>query len=1092
MNITISSRNGSTVSLWASTSATTIKFVNCQDITISGLKFIAGGGFLNFINTSDGLSIKGCSFVVESSLSSPITSMVILENVTDNVHICLTNLTSLYAQGNSMCMLIEDSTFTNSNTTALTINIDKDATDNDIVLRNCHFHNNWVHMTVSIRAAHNSIAIIGTVFSEGALHIDINTPGVAIATNTIKFTSCEFCNHNSHSAVIEYDQHDIYDAISMSFVRCNFSNNTGEVVSTVNAQVSPKNIYVGKVRTILIFENCYWTNNYIRNNGPGATIRTEVPVKFCGNNVISSSHYQTSLAVMGTIVYFEGNFTISRGGPVLFGGGIYLTSSSVLRLLRDVVMIINDTKAQYGGGIYRDSLLPYSGLSNNDTCIFDFDNDSNPEIYFNNTSASISGDAIFLKKFCIIPYNLFPNLNRTKVDEMNSSPYTFKVTMADSNAVILGQPLAFNIVSKNTIGKPTVTIATASLDCLSVKTNQATVFAFTNGTDFHTDLRLLGPSNASDICPENCRLTMYTSSQPFITTTLYVNITQCPLGYTYNEDDQHCVCINSVSEITCVKRFGKVCIKEGYWYGYVGRDDNDNDLYSAEFCSSNQCKKCSTDSPICSSGFCLLPPKEEDQCENGYAGPYCSICSLDAVLGYEGILCIPRAQCHAWSKVLLVTLYVIFWVTIIVLFIGLLKLGLHIRCDYLYSYIYYFGAVPNVLKSIHQPVLEGYVNIISGMIQLNPRFLGYLPLCFIPHLSHIQYAALSYINPFLMIATLLITTQLAKRYKMFYLSKNSSLYGLCTVLLLTFASLNEASLAILRPIVLSKKAFVFTQPNITYFDCTHHLPYAIMAILIEVFFLIPFTFLLLFSPCLSRWINFVRIKPILDNFQSCFHDNMRGMGGFYFLGRLIFMFVSLMQPHSPYKESTNILIAVLMLFVITILQPYKNKALNYLDGFMLLNLVVLQILVFYSWDSQDKGLYYSSIVVIYILILLASLYGAVLLVVCSLLLLWKRGRCWYMKPEALRELMTQLKDKYLMKKSYEPISMDGILLTKKYDGSKYRDSVLGLLHDDDDDNRSISGTPTKLQMRRWKALETVDEEDARHSLPTSSVVSITY
>lgn len=563
-----------------------------------------------------------------------------------------------------------------------------------------------------------------------------------------------------------------------------------------------------------------------------------------------------------------------------------------------------------------------------------------------------------------------------------------------------------------------------------------------------------------------------------------MDIVQCRLGYIYSNRSRGCICSTrapsnvSSASFTCNIRSGTACIKRGYWFGHI----DSTELYSIAFCFTDQCIEECNQTSNCPDGFCKLPLHEEMQCKDGHAGPYCSICSSDTIVGFDGIRCIPRSHCHAWNVVLLTVLFLITWVAIIVLFVISLKLDLRIGCHYLYSFIYYFSVAPYILRSVHQPVLEEYVNVISGMIQLHPRALGYLPLCSIPGLNHIQHAALNYINPLLMIATLVVTVQLAKRYKVFYVSHNSSLYGLCTVVLLTFTSLNETSLTIIRPVVLSTKNFVFTQPNITYFDRTKHLPYALAAIMVEVFFLIPFTCLLLFSPYLSRWINFVRIKPILDNFQNCFHDNMRGMGGFYFLGRLVFAILKL--PSLDTKIVT-LLISVLMLFVIATLQPYKTRILNYIDGFMLLNLTVLQTVVYISWA---KALHTVAVVMIYILVTLASSYGVALLLLCVLRLLWRRGKCMCMKPEALKELIVQFKEKYLTKKPHDADDDDLTsyihggrrMLVRKYNASQFRDSILGLLPSDDD-------LPSHEVITNYSS--TVNR-DAVPSTPTSSVVSI--
>ena len=82
-----------------------------------------------------------------------------------------------------------------------------------------------------------------------------------------------------------------------------------------------------------------------------------------------------------------------------------------------------------------------------------------------------------------------------------------------------------------------------------------------------------------------------------------------------------------------------------------------------------------------------------------------------------------------------------------------------------------------------------------------------------------------------------------------------------------------------------------------------------------------------------------RFVPLLDAFQSSYKDKMRFIAGIYFLYRVLafitYMYSEIVPP---------VLLAVLILGIHSILQPYKSRQHNVIDAFIFLNITIINCL----------------------------------------------------------------------------------------------------------------------------------------------------
>ena len=133
-----------------------------------------------------------------------------------------------------------------------------------------------------------------------------------------------------------------------------------------------------------------------------------------------------------------------------------------------------------------------------------------------------------------------------------------------------------------------------------------------------------------------------------------------------------------------------------------------------------------------------------------------------------------------------------------------------------------------------------------------------------------------------------------------------------------------------------------------------HFFYAIPAILCTTFLVVlPPLFLLLYPliphllflcrlnehPVVNRTLQILcinRLLPLFDSFQSCYKDKMRFYAGLYFLYRvaafLAYMHSEILPP---------VFLAVLILGIHSVLQPYKSWKYNAIDGLIFLDIAII-------------------------------------------------------------------------------------------------------------------------------------------------------
>jgi len=150
-----------------------------------------------------------------------------------------------------------------------------------------------------------------------------------------------------------------------------------------------------------------------------------------------------------------------------------------------------------------------------------------------------------------------------------------------------------------------------------------------------------------------------------------------------------------------------------------------------------------------------------------------------------------------------------------------------------------------------------------------------------------------------------------------------------------------------------------------------HLPYVLIAILCTLLIVVGLPLLLLLEPFLNQKINFIRIKPLLDQFQGCYKDKYRSFSAYYMICRLIIILIIIANPlNNDSSQYLLITFTSLLACIHFILRPYGSNTLNVFDGLMLQMMIVVSMVPLIDTYDPDLLLSFVFVLVILPLILL--------------------------------------------------------------------------------------------------------------------------
>ena len=723
----------------------------------------------------------------------------------------------------------------------------------------------------------------------------------------------------------------------------------------------PGNQYdIEKMHAEAKLRNCSFTENtnsgYFRNiNAVGALALTSGELVISGVTVFESN-YGTALLMKGlsrsTItgqVTFKDNFGLNGGAiHIVSGSHIFFNATANVQFTENHAVV-------RGGAVYSPAVLETYGTPQV-PCLFRFHkgvNTHNISVTFENNTASSSNQTIFIgnpsqcnETILFKEFTYKPNIsNQVQTATKNITFTTMPQMVNNTLTVMLGEEFSLNptvtdFFGQNSTGFGYIALLSkesshSDINFTLVGPSSLGINSYTqNISHFITGPNVTHASLALELIFE--RVINYKTGSREVS----VELVSCKTGFNYSAITRKCECVISKS-IICHRT--KVCIQYGYWYDNVSKITipcpTRNCGYSNGHCppSTEECPR--------SPGYCTIT-SPDDVCMEG-AGQYlCSGCKEGYAFNFGAFHCVSNSTCKPQNTFFIMFLVVTYSLLFIVVLLIALTLQLQVGSGFMYGVVYYFSVLVLFTDtSIKDPNLLNFADVSVSLTQLDPRVIvAPLPICFAKGMNPLHHLMLHYITPVFIISVVTAIVYLS-RYcrcpRRISLAENSPIHAICLLILFSYTSFSRTSLLVLRPMVIGGSVKVQAVPDIGYFDPEHHLPFALVALFVECFITLPTCFLLILAPCLSRKLNFVklRLKPIVDEFQACYRPECRWFAGFYFLARELMFLASIIPQHNLVVQC----LSAITLLIHTSFQPYKKRWLNILDTILLMDIGLLSV-----------------------------------------------------------------------------------------------------------------------------------------------------
>ena len=708
----------------------------------------------------------------------------------------------------------------------------------------------------------------------------------------------------------------------------------------------------------------FYNNKAIQNGGTGYLnshcvflLEQNVKVMFDNNKALYGG--ALCIDIMTKFIVRGNSTTLFSNNLAIEGGGALQVLNDSRITLQDHISIkfVNNT-AQYGGAVFLDTTAVMINSSDNNC------------MDFTNNIAKILGNSAYQdeSEFCTSSndscFNRTMGINHEFVD---TPPIKLKfndpaICIDNSSTqqcdsyfitnIMLGKSILMPACVLNYYNQPVDSIQfivqiETNLNYLINGPKQVVISC----NDTFEKISIIGDQSLSNSTNYTITITLNTalySDWKQISVKLIIGLSPCHPGFWQYPNSLGCECYKNASDIVFCSGSNST-IKRGYWFGSVTGKP------TVTFCPINYCNFtcCET-----TNGYYHLSPVRVDQCGSHRSGTACGNCEEGYTLSFDSVECINVKNCTTGKTILVLALILLYWVAIITSVFSIMHFKIGI--GYLYAITYYYSVVDLLLNQnlYLSSALNTTINVMSSIAKITPQFLG--KLCLITNMSGIDQQFIHYIHPIAVSVFLVMITVLARRSRRLshFISKGI-IHVICCLLLLSYTSLATTSLLLMRPLIFHDvdKVYAYVSPDIEYFH-GRHLAYAIVAVLFTIVIVIGLPLLLASEPFLNSKINFIKIKSLLDQFQSCYKDKYRCFAAYYMICRLVIITIIIANSSNNFVFQYLLITAcVAMALIHHSLRPYSSSLLNVFDGVILHFLVLVSVSpLVESFDSFDSNL----------------------------------------------------------------------------------------------------------------------------------------
>ena len=722
-------------------------------------------------------------------------------------------------------------------------------------------------------------------------------------------------------------------------------------------------------------------NNTANGNGGAMYIIKNCIINFEGSS--KAIFYNNTADINGgamhidlySIAKFKENANVTfANNKANLGGSTYIKSSQILIQGNASVIFTNNTALQDGGAMYL-----------NEHSNFTYHSNSNVDFYYN--TAKDYGGAIYVLLF----KNSSININSSDSNFKNNTAGTIQKALyinipksCDHSCVYSNVKIANNAnfllttsPSKLILHKPAQCINGNDKDCNSYYINNimlgqeimfdACVLDYydqpTKAAEFlvtgmnHEDYNISGPNYITISCNHmtqaisitgslrsnnsynySMTISLYvvrTSESKTISVNLILGLSQCHPGFQYLSESKKCECYDTKNIISCPSS-NTSTIKRGYWFGSVDGKP------TVTFCPNDYCNFTCCE---ITNGVYHLYPVRANQCRPRRSGIACGNCEKGFTLSFDSPECIEINKCTIGQIVLVISLSLLYWIVVIVTVFIIMHAKVTIGS--LYAIIYYYSVVDILLRQalFNSNGLYTTVSIMSSLAKLTTKFLG--QLCLVRNMSGIDQQFIHYLHPVAVSLILVIISMLARRSRRFssFISR-AIIHFICFLLLLSYTSVATTSLLLMRSLTFVDidKVYTYLSPDIEYLH-GRHLAYVIVVLIFTIVIVIGLPLLLLSEPLLNSKINFVRMKPLLDQFKCCYKDKYHCFAAYYMICRIVIIVLVIAKISDEFTTQYLLISAcALMGLIHLLLRPYISMIDNIFDGIILQSIVILSVL----------------------------------------------------------------------------------------------------------------------------------------------------
>ena len=677
------------------------------------------------------------------------------------------------------------------------------------------------------------------------------------------------------------------------------------------------------------------------------------------NNITVTNSLSTGLVIIFSVVTVE-NRLVFKNNTGVVGGGIAMKGSSVVILSSSAHLEFIGNHASYiGGGIYINRLAEFQFKQNS----------SSIPLTLKDNTAGVSGNDIYGYIFF---FNYF-NLTNPKIN-VSSKPVRFFFCDPDSNGttlsthnhdeyeqqIFLGQPLKYNVVlSVFTLSTGTFTPRGGTV---LLKVDQVTM----------THIYVTDSCSLIEYIPDKLTYTRHeiiieVINYPYKVQSHFI-FNECPIGFSVNSSGV-CACSVSRENVTCDINSLNITHNGLLWIGtYDTSTPFNENATNPNACIINEdCLFYCSPNPVT---FQLNDT--DTQCVDKRGQRMCGSCRDGYSLLMGSNKC---GQCH--NDYMIIAWIALFAVMGILLVVLLIALNLTVSVGTMNGLLFY----ANIVK-LYEPIFsrKGALPVLSQVISWINLDFGF-EVCFYNGMDSYAKQWLQFAFPLYLWIIIFIIIQLCKRYgRISRLMGSHAVPVLSTLTFLSYTKLVRTIVIVLhkREVTLHctnesvrSVSLWYEDPNVEYAKGKHAGLFG-FALLVSVFFVVPYTLFLLCHPVLERYLSHYKLckswshfKPIIDAYSGPMKDDYRFWPGLLLVTRIpVLLIVTFLQNDS----------CVLLLAVAAIILSlsfifggvYRKKLNNIIEFWFLLNLCIMASLSVIFTDGSKVLIWYNTCLSVFI------------------------------------------------------------------------------------------------------------------------------